>query len=217
MNTAYKGFYEDLFRAVLAQSPPGAYDESALPSYTHPNRLMSWLFWRRVTLALKLSNAKQKPGKALDFGCGGGVTFKFLADAGAQVVGCDNASDALAQEVCRRLNVPGRIVRSMNELQEETFDWIFALDVLEHIEDLSPILAEFKRLSHPGTRIILSGPTENWVYKLGRLLAGFSGHYHVSNIYQIEKAFQKAGLKRFRSYTLYWPAPLFRISSWGWQ
>ncbi len=61
---------------------------------------------------------------------------------------------------------------------------------------------------------MVSGPTENVLYKAGRLLAGFSGEYHVTNIYDIEGKFREMGLEREALKVLYPPVPLFRISRW---
>jgi hypothetical protein len=70
-------------------------------------------------------------------------------------------------------------------------------------------------LSHPKTRIIISGPTENFFYKCGRFLAGFSGHYHHRSIYHVEEAMKVAGFSLDHIRRLYPPIPLFRISSWS--
>ncbi len=74
------------------------------------------------------------------------------------------------------------------ELPDNSFDVIFALDVLEHIENLSDYVELFKKLLTPDGVIIISGPTENILYKIGRKFAGnrFTGDYHVTNISSIK-------------------------------
>ena len=73
------------------------------------------------------------------------------------------------------------------------------------------VSAEFVRLLKPDGRLIVSGPTESVFYRAGRRLAGFSGHYHVRNIYDIEshlsQFFRLSLVKR-----LVWPVTLFRIT-----
>ena len=60
--------------------------------------------------------------------------------------------------------------------------------------------------------MVVSGPTENAFYQIGRKLAGpeFSGEYHERGTAEIKR--ELARLARVRQIaTLYWPAPLFEI------
>jgi SAM-dependent methyltransferase len=52
------------------------------------------------------------------------------------------------------------------------FDLIVALDVLEHVKDLESVLASLLRLLASGGRLVVSGPTENIFYRIGRRLSG---------------------------------------------
>ena len=71
---------------------------------------------------------------------------------------------------------------------------------------------------------LFPGPTENWVYKIGRYLAGFhqlykdfdhasesSNPHHHCTIYDIESTIKKMGLKLTIIKTLYPPVPIFQI------
>lgn len=64
-------------------------------------------------------------------------------------------------------------------------DLIIAMDVLEHVDDLNDILCNFNDLLSLNGSILVSGPTENLLYKIGRKLANYSGEYHTSNIHDI--------------------------------
>ena len=210
----YKESYEVIFRNILSSSNNGYYDEAALPSYTHSNKLMAWLFWNRVSCAFNLFPSDKNIKTVLDFGCGGGITFKAFHTLGIKVTGCDIEHQNLAQTITQKLDISTTIVKTLDSIEENSMDCIFALDVLEHIENLDEYIEKLKRVSKPNAVWILSGPTENIFYKAGRLLAGFSGHYHCRNIYQIEKAFETKSLHRETAKTLYWPIPLFRVSRW---
>ncbi len=61
--------------------------------------------------------------------------------------------------------------------------------------------------------MILSGPTENALYRLGRKIAGFDGHYHTTTIHHIEQAAAQhmTLLERRRAP---FGVPLFSISAW---
>jgi len=210
----YRRQYQALFQEMLRGAPGGHYDEMALPSYTHPNPAMSWLFWRRLDTALAL--AGDVTGRSvLDFGCGGCTMFRYLHGKGCRISGVDPFAFDLATEVCHRLEIPARIYKSLDEIEPQAFDVIFALDVLEHVEDLFSCIDSLLRYAGSGTAIIVSGPTENAFYKFGRWLAGFSGHYHLTNIYDIEAQLRQAGLRNEATRTLYHPVPLFRISRWS--
>ena len=71
---SYIKTYKDLFLKFMSESDKGYLDEAALPSYTHSNKLMAWLFWKRVETALQLSE-DIKDCSVLDFGCGCGFAF----------------------------------------------------------------------------------------------------------------------------------------------
>jgi hypothetical protein len=73
-------------------------------------------------------------------------------------------------------------------------------------------LSELLNLLKPGGQLVVSGPTENILYQIGRKLAGpeYSGDYHERGIGEIKR--ELARLARVRQIaTLYWPVPLFEI------
>ena len=89
---------------------------------------------------------------------------------------------------------------------------IIALDVLEHVKDLGGTLSALLRLLRAGGQLVVSGPTENGLYRVGRKLAGpeYSGDYHERGIADIRQELaRRVRLKHIA--TLYWPAPLFEI------
>ncbi len=209
----YRKTYESLFKEAMHKVSRGFFDEAALPSYTHSNWLMSWLFWKRIDAALKMAGDVQ--GKAvLDFGCGGGVTFNYLSSHGARVYGCENQFYQLAEFISERLKAGVTIYRTLSDIGNVQFDIIMALDVFEHVEDLGNIIDVMLELSHNETTLIVSGPTENILYRAGRQLAGFSGHYHRRNIYDIEGDLIKRGFRRVGIKRLFSPLTFFRVSSW---
>jgi hypothetical protein len=48
----------------------------------------------------------------------------------------------------------------------------------------------------PGGRLLVSLPTENALYRLGRRIAGFSGHYHHANAASIDRDIRRFGFER---------------------
>lgn len=89
---------------------------------------------------------------------------------------------------------------------------IISMDVLEHIDNLQDVFAGFCRITKTGGMVVVSGPTENFFYKLGRMIAGkeYTGDYHVTNIYNVREV-MKTFMETNTVATLYYPFPLFKI------
>lgn len=174
---------------------------------------MAWLFSKRIDTAMSMAGDIENMS-VLDFGCGGGVTFKFLDEKNCRITGCESEFFELTNRVCQKLNIKADIYRDLMEIKDTKYDRIFALDVFEHIEDIIKYIDKLKELSHDKTVIIISGPTESFFYKVGRKLAGFCGDYHVSNIYDVERHFRLRDLKRTNLKRLFFPLTLFRVSAW---
>jgi 2-polyprenyl-3-methyl-5-hydroxy-6-metoxy-1,4-benzoquinol methylase len=214
IDRSYKKQYEEYFRCLLNEAEHKSYyDDGAFPSYTHRNKLIRWIFWRRIFSALSLEdNFCNK--SVLDFGCGGGVIFGYLNAYDCEITGCDNRYASFNRELVKKLDIRAVIYEDLTEIRNRKFDYVFALDVLEHVDDVASIIDRFYELSHDKTIVILSGPTENYLYKIGRYIAGFSGHYHKSNIYAIENEFREKGYKMKSMRRLFPVFTLFKISSW---
>lgn len=206
----YKLLYNAIYRETIKRQGDRYYDAAGVPAYVHKNPLMAWLFWQRIRIALDLAG-DLKNKRVLDFGCGNGVLFKYLHENNCSIFGCENTYLELSQDVGKRIGVPLHMCRDLEEIAGEKFDIIFALDALEHVEDLESIVNKFLSFSKKETVTVLSGPTENILYKAGKVLAGSSGHYHVRNIYQVERTMQRRRFEIVKMKNLWW---LFRISRW---
>jgi 2-polyprenyl-3-methyl-5-hydroxy-6-metoxy-1,4-benzoquinol methylase len=155
----------------------------------------------------------------LDFGCGSGVMLPYLASISTQVTAMD--VDLLPIQSVQKyiplssnVDVKDATKIAIHDLPQNSFDLIIALDVLEHVHDLPQTLQELLALLKPAGRLVVSGPTENILYRLGRKVAGpeYSGAYHERGIAEIKNELLKtAKLKHIA--TLYWPFPLFEIFS----
>jgi 2-polyprenyl-3-methyl-5-hydroxy-6-metoxy-1,4-benzoquinol methylase len=192
-------------------------DEAAFPAYAHRNLLIDRIFWGRLAAAERYLAARP-PKAVLDFGCGSGVMSYILSGLAERVVATD-IEPATFHLMRSAVDFPPNIVfASALEIGEEryqqSFDAILALDVLEHVEDLEAVLLRFQKLLRPGGIVVISGPTENALYRLGRRLAGhrFTGEYHVSDIDRIEAKCRRHGSIQPIA-TIYRLLPLFRIFS----
>lgn len=214
---AYKAEFRAVIRKVLAESEQGRMDEAGFPAYSHPNPLINWLFWQRLHKVMNYIERDAPYKHILDFGCGSGVMLPFLCEISNRVTAMD--IDLLPFErVSRQRAFPANLevhdVRevTLQDLPKASFDIIVATDVLEHVDDLSGTLADMKVLLKPGGQIIISGPTENIFYKIGRTLAGseYSGDYHERGILEVRDLLAEQ-MPVIYIATLYWPVPLFEI------
>ena len=184
-------------------------EESCVPSYAHKNPLAAWTAWSRLTAAARLYEKFAPEGPVLDFGSATGELRQVLKPRGDYHFVEQN--DVLVKGLQRNFPEAKRV--DGDALGEGRFAAVFALDSLEHNEEIGPILAAIARSLRPDGVFILSGPTENVLYRLGRRLAGFDGHYHVQTIYDIER---QAGADFQRVARSLQPAgvPLFALSAW---
>ena len=182
---------DDLLKAT-AMLEPADRAEMAVPSYAHSNPLIRWLFWSRLDTAMNFAGLTPDMS-VLDFGTGSGVLLPSLAAVASQVFATDielaPSRSAAAARGLRVDFVPLTEMGAWSTAKPGTIDRIFALDVLEHVEtaELIELSAVFRSLLRPGGCLIVSGPTETAMYKLGRAIAGFRNDYHHRTIFDIDR------------------------------
>lgn len=103
-----------------------------------------------------------KGKRAIDIGCGGGLVSEGLARMGAQVIGVDMASKALA--VAKLHALEANIVVDYQEATAEAmaadgpeqFDVVTCLEMLEHVPDPASVVAACAKLAKPGATLYFS-------------------------------------------------------------
>lgn len=200
----------ELRKAIDVQSSFEQWEESCVPSYLHPNPLAAYVSWRRLFVAAELANKLiENPRRILDFGSSVGELSHILHYGGTYDF--IEADDAPAEYLQSRNKQARRL--TLEDAPLGHYDAIFAIDSLEHNEDYGPLLVELSRRLAPKGFLILSGPTENSAYRLGRRIAGFAGHYHHTTIFDIEREAQKL-LTLEAQRTVPFGIPLFRVTAW---
>lgn len=222
---AYKQSFVNSTRKILSERKTRILDEAAFPAYSHQNSLISFLFWERIWKVMAYieheHNIEKSNGlscmNVLDFGCGSGVMLPFLSERFNKVVAADIDLSPL-KLISSYINFNNNVTtfnlqqKSLDSFFSSKFNLVLALDVLEHVENLSDTLSIISNLIVPGGKIIVSGPTESFIYNLGRKIAGkeYSGEYHTRNIYEIKRELASF-TKVTQIATLFYPFPLFKI------
>jgi len=201
------------------ESEAGRLDKAAFPAYSHPNPFINRLLLERLRKTMDAIEGGAPYQRVLDFGCGSGVLLPFLGSHAVSVIALDVdliPFERMKAHVAFPANIEVHDMHSfsLDRLPVASLDIITALDVLEHVEDLPGTMTGLLRLLKPGGRLIVSGPTENVFYKIGRRLAGreHTGDYHERGVKDIRAtASEYAGIQDIA--TFYWPIPLFEIFS----
>ena len=112
-----------------------------------------------------------RPETVLDAGCGEGETLERLGGLlDGAVTGIDLNRDSV-EFAARRIPSGSFQVGDLTDLpfEDDSFDLVLCLEVLEHIPDPVPALAELSRVCRGD--LVLSVPSEPW-FRLGSLARG---------------------------------------------
>ena len=119
-----------------------------------------WWFVGRHDLVLGFVGeafGERKDLMILDIGCGTGAMSKKLAPWGT-VVSADFSPIALAFSRRRQLNLLCASDAMRLPFQDESFDLVVAMDILEHVRDDAAALSEIHRVLKRGGRVIATVP-----------------------------------------------------------
>jgi 2-polyprenyl-3-methyl-5-hydroxy-6-metoxy-1,4-benzoquinol methylase len=182
-------------------------DEMAIPTYLHSNPLIRWLFWKKHEVIAEFATIDSED-TVLDFGCGIGVFLPTLCHLAGKVYATD-LFPQYAKMLTQQLGLKVEFIETLSALSNTSLDVIIAADVLEHLHDATELLGIFAAKLRPKGRLVVSGPTENSMYKLGRRIAGFGqkGDYHHTNIYQLTALIETNGYQAVKSTMLPFPLP----------
>lgn len=144
--------------------------ESDVHKYLYTNKLVGYLHFSSIKMVAKnLGN-----GKILDLGCDDGKLVNYLNHLPHyKYIGVDINEAFLKRasylhpgngtfikaDVCKKL-----------PFTEKSFDYITAIAVFEHFNDLDSALKEMRRVLSDDGKIIVVIPSENWLWGLGRKL-----------------------------------------------
>ncbi|MFY9462914.1 MAG: class I SAM-dependent methyltransferase [Candidatus Sungiibacteriota bacterium] len=125
-----------------------------------------WFVGRRIILADTIQRHIASPvEQAFDIGCGTGGNLPILSRFSKAVIGLDTSPQAL--DYCR-----SRGWSSVELIQKDgilrfadaTADLVTMLDILEHVADERPLLAEIRRILRPDGLLIVTVPAFQFLW-----------------------------------------------------
>lgn len=117
---------------------------------------------QKAKIEAALNNTKLSQNElVLDVGCGTGLLFRHVAESAKLVVGIDISSKILQEARKRTKQLPNTAVVSADAdytpFQNQTFDQVFAITLLQNMPNPAETLAEIKRVSKPQSTIVVTG------------------------------------------------------------
>ena len=149
--------------------------------------------------------------RVLDIGCGNGSLSKIAESKFQEVHGCDIALTALQEARIRGMRT---ICVDLNTIiplpyQDESFDAITCLEVLEHVLDPFNLLKDLHRVLRPKGQVLLTTPNIRYFRNLCKLIfegkfphtttdsfVWGGGHVHYFTRKDLAFLLQKAGFER---------------------
>ena len=125
-----------------------------------------WWFLGRRKIVLSMLNKYLPNGsqlRILDVGCGTGATLRKLEEYG-QATGVDISEEAVKFCKLRGCRNVYRINNQGLFFEDEMFDVVVALDVIEHITDDCAALSEYYRVAKENGILVLTVPAYNFLW-----------------------------------------------------
>ena len=137
----------------------------------------------RIFLSSLSVNRESTDAKILDVGAGHGAFSKQLHEMGYQVSACDLFPEIFYydQIECKKVDITQSF-----PYEDNSFDMIMAIEVMEHINDHENFFKEASRILKPNGRLYISTP--NILSLKSRIRFLFSGFYY---------SFQPLNLKNY--------------------
>lgn len=152
-----------------------------------------WWFVGRRRIVLSVLERYLPPGKRLDVldaGCGGGATLESLRRYGS-ATGLELEEEAVDYASDRGRDVVQGSIEKM-PFDDESFDLVLALDVIEHVPNDSCALRELYRVLRPGGSLLVTVPALQMLWSAHDEA---NGHYRRYTVGGLRRRVEEAGFE----------------------
>lgn len=151
---------------------------------------LNWFQYHRFALVTRFLGDTSKEQKLLDFGCGNGLFLQYLLahNYNLSLYGYDPYNASVTKSDALQVNCSFK--KSLKNLSNQKFDFITALDVIEHIQDDQSSLQQIYQLLKPEGQLLLTVPAYESLYSVGDAAYG---HYRRYNKHTIQTLLSKTG------------------------
>jgi len=163
---------------------------------------------KRLLKSIEISSTTFKGVKVLDIGCGRGEVCAYLSNLGAECIGIDYSNDAI--KIAKKTFGKNATFYQMDctkmNFQQNKFDIIFMLDVVEHLEqkELEKTIAncysilkpEGKLIIHTMPNAFLAKPFY-FICKLTKTQRGINSKVHINEqtVFSLKRLLKKFNTK----------------------
>ena len=158
-----------------------------------------WFVGRRRLFGAELVKCGIRPtDRVLDIGTGTGANLRLLRSLGlAAVCGLDSSDEAIGYCVSKGLGSVQKGDICALPFPDESFDFVLATDVIEHVDDDAAAAREIARVLAPGGMALISVPAFQSLWGLQDRQAFHKRRYRMGPLLSL---LQKAGLSPQRHY-----------------
>lgn len=112
---------------------------------------------RKYARLLDRVEGERRTGRFLDVGCGAGRLLACAAERSWQAFGADPSMTKLAGDPPAGVEIRARLLHECG-FEGESFDVVHANEVMEHVDEVVPLVREMLRVLRPGGLLVLRTP-----------------------------------------------------------
>lgn len=167
-----------------------------------------WFVGRRRLFARVLNeSALERDAAVLDIGTSTGTNLRLLRDLGfTNVTGLDYSEDAIRFCESKGFGPVKQGDACDLPFDDDSFDFVFATDIIEHIDDDERALREIQRVLRPGGKVLITVPAFQALWGLQDEVACHKRRYRMGPLVQrLEEARLRPVRCHYFNYILFMP------------